>query len=71
MTSCWDTALQGLHNQLRECRQKAGQLTLDILRGTKTGYYPATVDVPSVPMFDWRQLKHWNLSVDDLPEVSS
>ena len=50
---------------------KAGQLVLDILRGTKnTDELPAVLDVPPVPMFDWRQLRRWNLSEDDLPAGS-
>jgi PAS domain S-box-containing protein len=50
---------------------KAGQLALDILGGTKTpDNIPAVLDVPPVPMFDWRQLRHWNLSEDALPKGS-
>ena len=51
--------------------QKAGELILDILKdGPITQDLPKTLDVPSQPMFDWRQLKRWNLSVGDLPEGS-
>ena len=50
---------------------RAGELTLDILSGTRTTENtPQVLDVPSVPMFDWRQLKRWNLSEDALPEGS-
>ena len=50
---------------------KAGELALDILRGTKTPEdIPAVLDVPPVPMFDWRQLRHWNLDEDALPQGS-
>jgi PAS domain S-box-containing protein len=50
---------------------KAGQLALDIVGGTKTpNNIPTMLDVPPVPMFDWRQLRHWNLSEDALPEGS-
>jgi len=50
---------------------KAGQFVLDILGGTKTqDNIPAILDVPPVPMFDWRQLRHWNLYEDDLPQGS-
>jgi signal transduction histidine kinase len=49
----------------------AGQLALDILEGTKApDNIPAVLDVPSVPMFDWRELRRWNLSVDALPKGS-
>jgi PAS domain S-box-containing protein len=50
---------------------KAGELTLDILRGTwAPENIPAILDVPAVPMFDWRELRRWNLSTGDLPEGS-
>ena len=50
---------------------RAGQLALDILRGTKTPEnIPDVLDVPSIPMFDWRQLRRWNLSVSALPKGS-
>ena len=51
--------------------KKAGQLVLDILGGAKTPEdIPAVLDVPPVPMFDWRQLRHWNLDEDALPPGS-
>jgi PAS domain S-box-containing protein len=51
---------------------KAGELVLNILRGTPaTQNHPNTLDVPPMAMFDWRQLKRWNLSVDALPEGST
>ena len=50
---------------------RAGQLTLDILKGANISEnMPDALDVPFVPMFDWRQLNRWNLSVGDLPEGS-
>ena len=50
---------------------KAGELVLDILRGTKTTEdIPKLLYVPAVPMFDWRQLRHWNLSEAALPKGS-
>jgi PAS domain S-box-containing protein len=50
---------------------KAGQLALDILGGTKAPRsIPAVLDVPSVSMFDWRQLRRWNLSENALPPGS-
>jgi PAS domain S-box-containing protein len=50
---------------------RAGQLALDILGGTKTpDNIPDVLDVPSVPMFDWRQLRRWNLSEAALPKGS-
>jgi PAS domain S-box-containing protein len=50
---------------------KAGELVLDILRGTPTPHnIPEFMDAPPVPMFDWRQLRRWNLSVNALPTGS-
>jgi PAS domain S-box-containing protein len=48
---------------------RAGQLTLEILRGTRTPEnIPDVLDVPFVPMFDWRQLMRWDLSESALPK---
>ncbi|MGE5839750.1 MAG: PAS domain S-box protein [Deltaproteobacteria bacterium] len=50
---------------------KAGHLALEILRGTKTQHtIPAVLDVSPVPMFDWRQLRRWELDEDALPQGS-
>ena len=50
---------------------KAGLLVLDFLRGSPTsGNVASVLDVPAVPMFDWRQLKRWHLSVNALPPGS-
>jgi PAS domain S-box-containing protein len=49
----------------------AGRLALKILgdpQGQEHG--PATLDIPPMPMFDWRQLRHWNLDEGSLPEGS-
>ena len=48
----------------------AGEMVLDILRGTRTTDNTRSLNVPAVPMFDWRQLKRWNLSENALPEGS-
>ena len=50
---------------------KTGELALDILRGAQnTENIPEVLKVPQVDTFDWRQLKHWNLSESDLPRGS-
>ena len=50
---------------------QAGQLALNILSGTQgSENTPAALDVPPVPMFDWRQLRRWNLSESALPKGS-
>ena len=49
----------------------AGRLALDIIRGTSIPESISPVlDVPPVPMFDWRQLKRWNLRLDAVPPGS-
>jgi PAS domain S-box-containing protein len=51
--------------------RRAGELVLDVLRGSPTqGGGQKVLDVPSVPMFDWRQLRRWKLSEAALPEGS-
>jgi PAS domain S-box-containing protein len=51
--------------------KRAGQLVIDILKGVKTLYdVPPVLEVPSVPMFDWQQLRRWNLDEDALPKGS-
>ena len=51
--------------------KRAGQLVIDILKGVKTlDDVPPVLEVPSVPMFDWRQLRRWNLSESALPKGS-
>jgi PAS domain S-box-containing protein len=51
--------------------EKAGELILDILRGASIAQnLPNTLEAASLPMFDWRQLKRWNLSESALPKGS-
>ena len=46
---------------------KAGEMVLTMLKGEDRDQSTTKVlNVPPAPMFDWRQLKHWNLSVDAL-----
>ena len=50
---------------------QAAKLVLEILanpQSLKTS--KAFLEVPSVPMYDWRQLRHWSLDEDALPEGS-
>jgi len=50
---------------------KAAKLVLEILanpQSLKTS--KAFLEVPSVPMYDWRQLRHWSLDEGALPEGS-
>jgi PAS domain S-box-containing protein len=51
---------------------KAGEQVLDILSNAPiTQNLPKMLEVPFLPMFDWRQLHRWNLSVSDLPAEST
>lgn len=51
--------------------KRAGELAVGILGQTKIGEdIPSLLDVPTVPMFDWRQLRRWNLSESALPKGS-
>ena len=50
---------------------KAGELALDFLRGIlPTRDASKILNVPPAPMFDWRQLRRWNLSVEAVPRGS-
>ncbi|MGE5839257.1 MAG: PAS domain S-box protein [Deltaproteobacteria bacterium] len=50
---------------------RAGELAVAILKGAENvENIPSVLQVPHVPMFDWRQLKHWNLSESALPKGS-
>jgi len=50
---------------------QAGQLVLDILSGALVSEnIPVTLDVSPEPMFDWRQLRRWNLNEAALPKGS-
>jgi PAS domain S-box-containing protein len=51
--------------------KRAGQLVMDILGGVKSlDDVPPVLDVPPVPMFDWRELRRWKLSLSALPKGS-
>ncbi len=60
----------GSLNSYEVIGNKAGQLALDVLGSPEPPDIPAVLDVPSVPMFDWRQLRHWNLNEGALPKRS-
>jgi PAS domain S-box-containing protein len=50
---------------------KAGELALDFLRGILPPVDTSKIlKTPPVQMFDWRQLRRWNLSESALPEGS-
>jgi len=50
---------------------RAAELGLDILKGDRNPEsMPSFLNVPYLPKFDWKQLRHWDLSEDALPEGS-
>jgi PAS domain S-box-containing protein len=50
---------------------RAGELVLDLLRGTRYAEnIPVVIEVLQSDMFDWRQLTHWKLSESALPRGS-
>ena len=51
------------------CGIEVGQMALRILNGDQPKDLPV-VEVPSIPMFDWRQLRNWNIREDSLPPNS-
>src|SRR5262245_58330831 len=53
-----------------ECGIQAGNIALQIMNGVRPQTIPL-VEVPSAPIFDWRQLRRWGIPVTDLPKGSS
>ncbi|MDQ1335264.1 MAG: hypothetical protein QG552_2214 [Thermodesulfobacteriota bacterium] len=50
---------------------RAAELALDILKGIQNPEnIPDAMEIPHLAMFDWRQLRRWNLSERALPEGS-
>jgi len=50
---------------------RSGELVLDILRGNRLAEdIPNLLELPQLDMFDWQQLRHWNLDEDALPRGS-
>jgi PAS domain S-box-containing protein len=72
----WDVALGhgiagGSLSSFEYVGTRAGELALDILRGTQNSEnIPDVLQVPHLDMFDGRQLRRWNLSESALPKGS-
>jgi PAS domain S-box-containing protein len=49
---------------------RAGQVALDLLRGKTVESIGGDLNVPPEPMFDWRELKRWNVSLGSVPPGS-
>ena len=54
----------------RQVGQEAGQLALRILGGEDPTTIPVTASSAPKPVFDWRQLRRWNISESGLPPGS-
>src|SRR5262245_1989630 len=54
---------------LADCGRMAGETAMRIVNGANPHDIP-TVLVPTVPIFDWRQLRRWGISKDRLPKES-
>ena len=55
----------------RDIGTQAGTLALSFLGfGSDSDKTSKVLDVPGVPMFDWRELRHWNLNEAALPKGS-
>jgi PAS domain S-box-containing protein len=52
---------------LEDCGRMMGETALNIINGSRAQDIP-TVLVPTVPIFDWRQLRRWGISKDRLPK---
>jgi len=52
-----------------ECGIQAGRMALGILNGSQPNE-PPVVEVPSIAMFDWNQLRRWGIDEDKLPAGS-
>ena len=50
--------------------EQAGRLALRILKGESASNIPVTVGDFKKPVFDWREIKRWNVSEDRLPTGS-
>ena len=60
----------GYSASLEDCATMAAEVALRIVNGVKPQDIP-WVDVPTFPMFDWRQLQRWGISESQLPPRSS
>ncbi|MGH9766642.1 MAG: ABC transporter substrate binding protein [Blastocatellia bacterium] len=54
---------------LEDCGTKAAEAALRIVNGARPKDMPI-VEVPTVPAFDWRQLRRWGISEERLPKGS-
>jgi signal transduction histidine kinase len=63
-------AIGGFLLSPHEVGQEAGRLAARILDGENPSSIPMTMSASLKPIFDWRQLKRWNVSESNLPPGS-
>jgi signal transduction histidine kinase len=63
-------AVGGIVASFSAIGREAALLTLRVLAGEDPGKIPVTTGNVMNPVFDWRQLQHWNVSEDRLPPGS-
>src|SRR5262245_32540479 len=62
-------SLGGHAGRLEDCGRMAAETAIRIVNGARPQDIP-TVLVPTVPIFDWRQLRRWGIGEDRLPKDS-
>lgn len=73
--SAWDFfighgTLGGIVTSGRQEGQKAAEMAVKILQGVSARSIPIIRKSPNIPMFDYRQMKRFGISHEDLPESS-
>jgi len=62
-------SIGGYAANLEDCGTKAAEVALRIANGARPQDIPF-LTVPTVPMFDWRQLRRWGINESQLPKGS-
>jgi PAS domain S-box-containing protein len=60
----------GYAARLEDCGTKGAEVALRIVNGARPQDIPITL-IPTIPIFDWRQLRRWGISESRLPPGSS
>jgi len=59
-------SIGGYAARLEDCGTKAAEVALQIVNGASPQDMPITL-VPTIPIFDWRQLRRWGIDESKLP----
>lgn len=59
----------GHAGRLEDCGRVAAETAMNIVNGARPQDIPVAL-VPTVPIFDWRQLRRWGIGKDRLPKES-